>query len=109
MIHSQYEIWLIICGVAVGTYLLRFSFLGIIGDRPLPEWVERHLRYVAVAVMPAIAAPLILWPEATGGHVDLPRITAAVVACVIGVKTRSVIGSVIGGLATLYLMMWILG
>jgi branched-subunit amino acid transport protein len=106
MIYSQAEIWFIILGVATGTYILRFSFLGLIGDRPLPEWVERHLRYVAVAVLPAIAAPLVLWPEATGGEIDLPRIFAALVACAIGVWRRSVVLSVFTGLLTLYVLLW---
>lgn len=109
MNYSQTEVWLIILAIAVGTYLLRFSFLGIIGDRPLPAWVERHLRYVGVAVMPAIVAPLVLWPAATNGEIDPARIAAAFVALGVAVWTRSVVGTVICGLSTLYLVMWILG
>ena len=52
MIADTMTIWIVIIGVGLGTYLIRFSFLGIIGSRELPEWFLRHLRYVAVAVMP---------------------------------------------------------
>ena len=32
------ETWIVILALAVGTFLIRFSFLGIIGSRPLPAW-----------------------------------------------------------------------
>ena len=48
------EIWVVIAGLAAGSYLLRFVFIGLIGDRPLPEWLLRHLRYTAVGIIPAL-------------------------------------------------------
>ena len=42
---STATLWLVIAGLAFGSWLLRFSFLGIIGNKELPEWVKRHLRY----------------------------------------------------------------
>jgi branched-subunit amino acid transport protein len=109
MSYSQTELWLIILAIAFGTYVLRFSFLGIIGDRELPAWVGRHLRYVGVAVMPAIVAPLVLRPRAPNGETDPARIAAAFVAFGIAVWTKSVVGTVFGGLSTLYIVMWLLG
>lgn len=99
------KIWLTILLLGVGTYLIRFSFIGLIGDRPLPPFVLRLLRYVPVAVMPGLVAPLILWPQATGGTPDAPRLVAAAVALTIGAATRSVIGAVFGGMGALYLTM----
>ena len=45
---STATLWLVIAGLAFGSWLLRFSFLGIIGNKELPEWVKRHLRYTLV-------------------------------------------------------------
>ena len=42
---STAELWFAIAGLACGSWLLRFSFLGIIGNAELPEWITRHLRY----------------------------------------------------------------
>lgn len=109
MTMSAGHIWLIIVGMGVGTYLIRFSFLGIIGNRELPEWVLRHLRYTPVAVMPALVAPLVIWPEATGGHPDPARLAAAVATLAVGWATRNVFGAIFGGAAVLYLTMWLLG
>jgi len=59
---SDATIWTIIVAVGIGTFLLRFSFLGVLGAARLPDWVLRHLRYTAVAVLPGLVAPLVLWP-----------------------------------------------
>ena len=65
MSQTTFETWLIILALGVGTYLFRFSFIGLIGSREMPEWLLRHLRYTPVAMLPALVAPLILWPSAT--------------------------------------------
>lgn len=102
-------IWAVIILLGIGTYLIRFSFLGIIGGKDLPEWVLRHLRYTAVAVLPGLVAPLVLWPEATGGQVDPARLSAALVTFGIGLLTRNVIAAIALGGATLFGMIWMLG
>ncbi|MDB4191681.1 AzlD domain-containing protein, partial [Amylibacter sp.] len=33
------KIWIIIFFLGVGTYLIRFSFLGLVGNRQLPKWL----------------------------------------------------------------------
>ena len=45
MTYSTAEIWLIIGLLAAGTFAIRFSFLGLIGDREMPPMVLRMLRY----------------------------------------------------------------
>jgi branched-subunit amino acid transport protein len=100
-------IWSVIIVLGVGTWLIRFSFIGIIGDRELPAIVTRLLRYVPVAVLPAIVAPLVVWPEATGGAPDVARVIAATAALAVGAWTRNVLGSIFAGMATLYLMLWL--
>ena len=100
---SDAAFWAMIAGLGVGTFLIRFSFLGIIGRRPMPPWVLRHLRYTAVAVLPGLVAPLVLWPDATGGAPDAPRLLAAVAAVAAGVASRSVIWAMGAGAALLYL------
>ncbi len=103
------EIWLTILLVGLGTYIVRFSFIGIIGDRELPEWVLRHLRYTPVAVLPGLVAPLVLWPEATGGQTDPARLAAACMAFVVGYFSKSFIWSAAAGIGTLFVLLWLLG
>ena len=103
------KIWLVIVLLGAGTFLIRFSFLGLIGDRELPGWVLRMLRYTPVAVIPGLVAPLVLWPQATGGNADPSRLTAAGVTLLVGAVTKNVLAAIICGAATLYLMLWLLG
>lgn len=106
---NDLKLWLVIFTVGIGTYLIRFSFIGIMGDKPLPSWLVRMLRYVPVAVLPALATPLVIWPAATGGETDPARILAAATALAVGAWRRNVILSVVAGQAVLFLMLWILG
>jgi branched-subunit amino acid transport protein len=103
------DAWIVTLGLGAATFLIRFSFLGMIGDRALPLWAERMLRYVPVAVLPGLVAPLVVWPQATGGAPDPARLIAAAVALAIGAATRSVLGAIFGGMAALYLALALLG
>ncbi|MCB5199907.1 AzlD domain-containing protein [Loktanella sp. TSTF-M6] len=102
-------IWTVILALGVGTFLIRFSFLGLIGTRPMPPLVLRLLRYTPVAVLPGLVAPLVVWPAATGGAPEPARLCAAAVALAVGLWTRSVIPAVLAGFATLYLGLWLTG
>ena len=102
-------LWTVIVVLGIGTYLIRFSFLGLLGNRRLPGWLLRALRYIPMAVLPGLVAPAVLWPAATGGAVDLPRLSAACVTIAIGVLTRNLMAAIIGGGATLYAALWFVG
>ncbi|MEM7319266.1 MAG: AzlD domain-containing protein [Pseudomonadota bacterium] len=95
-------LWIVILGLALGSYALRFAFIGLVGGRELPPWLLRHLRYTAVAIIPALIAPLVMWPAATGGTPDLSRGMAALVTLVIAVWTRSAAAAMLAGGATLF-------
>lgn len=103
------EIWIVILALGLGTYLVRISFIGLLGGRTLPDRALRMLRYVPVAVMPGLVAPLVVWPQATGGSPDAARLLAAAAALIVGAWRRSVIGAVGTGMAVLYLALWALG
>ncbi|WP_146586537.1 AzlD domain-containing protein [Puniceibacterium confluentis] len=90
-------LWIVILGLGFGSFALRFVFLGFIGNRPLPDWLLRHLRYTAVAVLPALIAPLVLWPTATDGQPDLTRLLAAAVTFGVGYASKNVIAAMISG------------
>ncbi len=100
-------VWMVILVLGAGTYLLRYSFLGVIGQRSMPAWVLRLLRYTPVAVLPGLVAPLVMWPAATDGAFDLPRVTAAAATLVLGLLTRNTLAAIFGGASTLYLMLYL--
>ncbi len=103
------ELWIVIIGLGLGSYAMRFVFYGVIGDRPMPDWVLRHLRYTAVAVLPALVAPLVVWPQATDGNLDAPRLIAAFVTIATGILTRNVILAICLGAISLYTGLYLSG
>lgn len=106
---SAFQIWTIIIVLGIGTFLLRWSFLGALGNKELPEWVLRMLRYTPVAVLPALVAPLVVWPAATNGETDPARIAAASATVAVGVLTKNVLLAIIAGGSTLFGLLYVLG
>jgi branched-subunit amino acid transport protein len=107
MNYSTIEIWIIIVLIAIGTFLIRFSFLGPLAETKLPPWALRLLRYTPVAVIRGLVAPLVLWPAATGGHPDLARSVAAATALALGAYTKNLMVAILGGAGMLYLMLYL--
>ncbi|MEM6304546.1 MAG: AzlD domain-containing protein [Pseudomonadota bacterium] len=101
-------LWIVIIGLGVGSFLLRFSFIGLVGKREMPPWLMRHLRYTAVAILPALVAPQVVWPAATGGAPDAPRMAAAVATLAVGLITKNVFAAILAGAGTLYGLLYIL-
>lgn len=102
-------LWTVIIILGIGSFGLRFVFTGLVGNRAMPDWLLRHLRYTAVAILPALVAPQVIWPAATDGVFDTPRATAAAVTLMVGLFTKNVLMAVISGAVTLYGLLYLLG
>ncbi|EIE50365.1 hypothetical protein AL036_06560 [Salipiger aestuarii] len=101
------ELWIVILGLGVGSFALRFVFLGLVGNRAMPPAVMRHLRYTAVSVLPALVMPLVVWPTATGGEPDPVRLGSAAITLAIATLMRNVPVAMIAGAAVLIFGAWL--
>lgn len=106
---SDATLWAIILSMGLGSFLLRFSFLGVVGNRPLPQWLLRHLRYTAVAILPAMVAPLIAFSNTAGTGPDPARLASAGVVIIVGYLRQSAISGILAGAAVLAVLTLILG
>jgi len=97
--YSTAEIWLIIGAMAVGTFAIRFSFLGLVGNKPMPPLVQRMLRFTPVAVLPGMVAPLLL---GAGAEPDPVRFFAAICAVAVAYCKRNVVWGMAAGVAVFY-------
>jgi branched-subunit amino acid transport protein len=92
---------IIACGVV--TFLLRLSFIALHGRVNMPDWFTQALTFVPVAVLSAIALPEILVRE---GEADLsplnPRLIAGIVAVVVAWRTKSVMWTIVVGMAVMW-------
>ena len=102
-------LWIVIIALGIGSFGLRFVFTGLVGDRAMPDWLLRHLRYTAVAILPALVAPQVIWPAATDGVFDIPRSAAAAATLLVGLFTKNVLLAVLSGAGTLYGLLYLLG
>ena len=99
------ETVLIFLGMAAVTYFTRFGMIAALGRRgPVEEssLLRRWLRYVPPAVLAALVAPPILAP---GDKLSLgPPLWAAAVGAVAAWRTRNILWTILGGLATFWLL-----
>ena len=102
---SAVEIWGVILVLGVGTFLIRFSFLGLGGSEGWPPLVLRLLRYTPVAVIPGLVAPLVIWPAASGGTLDAPRMAAAVATLAVGLWLKSATWAIVAGAVVLTVLL----
>ena len=94
-------IWSTIIGLGAATFLIRFSFLGLLGDWRPPAWAERMLTYLPMAMMPALAAPLVVFPK--GAETGDPlRLGCAALAILVGLLTRNLLAAMVSGLAPFF-------
>ncbi len=91
--------WLVFALAGVGTYLLRASLILAVGDRDLPSIVARAVRYVAPAVMAALAVRGIFLDDGVFDPIDL-RVVAAVVAGLVAWRWASLLATLAAGLAS---------
>jgi branched-subunit amino acid transport protein len=101
------EIWVTILLAGVLTFLIRFSFIFLMGRWQLPQWVGRALRFVPPAVLSAIIFPEVLYQNGAfylaAGNL---RIWAALLAALVAWRTRNIFLTILAGMAGLYLLNW---
>lgn len=90
--------WLVIGAAGAGTYLLRASLIVLLRGAAVPFVLQRAFRYVAPAVMAAIAVPGLLAPDGAFAPLNL-RVPAALVAAAVAWRWQSLLGTLAAGLA----------
>jgi len=93
--------WLVIGGIGAGTYAMRASLILLFRDAGVPPVLERALRYVGPAVLSAIAVPGLLAPGGTLDPTGL-RVPAGLVAGLVAWRTRSLLLTLVAGLAVFF-------
>jgi len=98
--------WIVVVTAGVATFAMRFVFIGLFGKIDVPPWLERGLRYIAPAVLAAIAVPAVVAP---GANLDLvnPFVPAAIIGGLAAWRTSSIGAAIVVGLATLWLLRWV--
>jgi len=96
--------WLVLC-IAIGTFLLRLSFVLAIGHLTMPATAQRLLRFVPAAVLSALIFPALLFAN---GELDVgpgnERLLAGGLAALVAIRTKSVVLTIAVGMTALWIL-----
>ena len=91
---------LLILGMMLVTYGVRYPMLAIVGRLKLPPLVIRALSFVPVAVLTAIIVPAVLMPEgAIDIGIDNAYLVAALLAIIVSWRTKNLLATIVIGMA----------
>jgi len=101
--------WLAIIGLAVGTFAIRYSFIGLLAGRQLPPRFERALQLAVPAIFAALVVPLILFDA---GEFNLgarwPHLVAAIITGFFAWWRRGgMLAPLIIGMVSLHGLLWL--
>jgi branched-subunit amino acid transport protein len=103
--------WTVIVGMAVVTFLIRYTLFGLGGRLQFSPRVRQALRHVPVAVLTAIVVPMVLLPD--GQHWDVswrnPWLAGAAASAALALATRKLLAAIAGGMAVYLLWRFGLG
>jgi branched-subunit amino acid transport protein len=100
---STPALWLAIFGAGAVAFAVRLSFIAFLERIQIPPPLGRALRFVPAAVLTAVVVPLLLYDDgALNVSSGNERLLAGLVASLIAWRTRSVLFTLVGGMATLW-------
>lgn len=96
-------LWITVLAMGAVTYLVRVMPILLLGRVELPPIVLRALRYVPGAVLSAIVLPeLVLHDGALALSPGNPRLLAGILAALVAWRTRSMLLTIVVGMAALW-------
>lgn len=105
----RWDIFLIILGSALVTFLPRVLPLMVLSRMELPEWGIRWLNYVPISVMAALVGQELLLHD--GQLVSLftnVELMAALPTFLVAILTRSLLGTVVAGMVSIMILRYFL-
>ncbi|NTU71966.1 MAG: AzlD domain-containing protein [Coriobacteriia bacterium] len=111
---AQGTIWMVIAGMAVINFAVRFLPIAVVSRIDLPRPVMRWLSFVPVSVMGALVASEVLRPGGVWADpLTSPSVYAALLTGVVFSMSRSFLGATVAGMASFValqqLIPWLLG
>lgn len=97
---------LLIFGMFLVTFGVRYPVLALVGKLPLPEAVFRALRYVPAAVLAAIIAPALLLDSRGQLALNIGNeyLIAGVVTFIIAWRSKNMLVTIVVGMLTLIVL-----
>ena len=102
---------LLILGMTLVTFAVRYPVMVLVGKIPLPQPVFQALRYVPPAVLAAIIVPEVLMDS--NNRIDVsPQnsyLVAAIVAALVAWRSKNLLLTIVIGMAAMWLWRTVMG
>lgn len=85
--------------MGVATYLTRAPLLLVLARRRLPGWLERYFAALPIALLTALALPLVLLPQGGSGPAWDAQLPGAVLVAVLARRSGNLLVAVAAGVA----------
>ncbi len=97
---------IIYCGLI--TFLTRFSMIALLKKEMFNDRIREVLSYVPSAIFPAIIFPAIFLDNSGSMQIeDNPKIIAAIIAMLVGILSKNIIGTILSGLLSYWIIIYI--
>ena len=97
----RWDIFLIIIGSALVTFLPRVLPLMVLSRMELPEWSIRWLNYVPISVMAALVGQELFVQDGQFHPLNYVELLAAIPAILVALRTKSLLGTVVAGVVSI--------
>ena len=106
---SAWQSWGIVFALAAGTFLIRYSFIGLFANRDIPPWLEHALKFMVPAIFAAIVCSgVVMHGGKIAGFEHWPRYLAALIGFGVALKTNgNIVWTVVGGMTALHCLTWL--
>jgi len=104
---STWESWGVVLALGVGTFLIRYSFIGLFANRDFPSWLSDGLKLIVPAIFAAIVASgVAITAGQFGGWALWPRYVSAALALLVAWRFKgNVLLTIISGMAALHALL----
>ena len=100
--------WTLIIYCGLITFLTRFSMIALLKKEMFNDRIREVLSYVPSAIFPAIIFPAIFLDNSGSMQIeDNPKIIAAIIAMLVGVLSKNIIGTILSGLLSYWMIIYI--
>lgn len=101
----------LIGGMALVTFVIRYPALALVGHIHLPDPVVRGLRYVPIAVLTAITVPAVVIPQGDAVWVGIrnAHLVAALVAGAVAWRSKSLLLTIVIGMGVFFVWRVVVG
>lgn len=90
--------------MGVATYLTRAPLLLVLASQRLPGWLERYFAALPIALLTALALPLVLLPGDRTPAVWLPQLPAALLVVGLARRTGNLLWPIAAGVLLVALL-----